>query len=65
MDRIVSMILNRILRRAVTRGVDAGINAAMGARSEQPVDPGQRQAMLRNAQRARQMTRMARRLTRF
>ncbi len=65
MDRIVSMILNRLLRRTVMRGVDAGINMATRGRGEEDLSPDQQQAGRQTAQRARQMTRLAQRFTRF
>ena len=65
MDRIINMILNRLLRRAINRGVDAGVNAAFGNRDDDQMTPGHRQAIQRNPQRARQMTRMASRMTRL
>ncbi len=66
MDRIINMIVNRLLRRAVNRGVDAGLNAAFGGqRDDNPMTPDQQQAIQRNTQRARQLTRVASRMTRL
>ncbi len=65
MDRIISMIINRLIRRTVTRGVDAGIDMAMRGRGEQADRPDERQGAQRNSQGLRQMTRVARRFTRF
>lgn len=65
MDRIINMIVTRLLRRAINRGVDAGVNAAFGNREDEQMTPDQQQAIRRNTQRARQLTRVASRMTRL
>ena len=65
MDRIINMILNRLMRQAVNRGIDAGMNAFRGRGGDRDPARDDHEAGPQNTGRARRMTRLSQRNSRF